>query len=46
MLRASVEQWLTEHGITLGQGFVLALKDYAWAYKKRPASAWPGYTVP
>lgn len=34
MHRTSVEQWLSERGIVLEQGFVPALKDCVRAYKK------------
>lgn len=45
MHRTSVEQWLSERGIALEQGFVPALKDCIRAYKKRLASAWSEYTA-
>lgn len=38
MNKRLIDQWLSSHGITLEQGFVPALKDYARAYKKRPVS--------
>lgn len=34
-----IDQWLYEHGITQEPSFVSTLKKYAWAFKKRPASA-------
>lgn len=38
MNQTAVNQWLVSYDITLKQGFVPTLKDYARTYKKRPAS--------